>query len=268
MPFPLYDDNPTQRPAIVTYGIIGLNVVVMLWMSQLPAERQESFVLAHGFMPARISQLTSGQPIIVNFARDVRHPVYGVPVRVTEAMQLSPDPRQVLFTPLTAMFMHGGWMHLIGNMWFLMIFGDNIEDRLGHVPYFGFYLLGGLLATLGQYLQDPASQTPMVGASGAIAAVLGAYAVTFPHARVHTLIILIVFFTIWDLPALAVLGYWFFLQFVAARTATAEGVTGGVAFLAHVSGFVAGVAIMPVLRALIPAPRRFDQPPTDAEWFA
>ena len=174
---------------------------------------------------------------------------------MTEAFRLDADQRQILSTPLTAMFMHAGWMHLIGNMWFLMIFGDNIEDRLGHFPYLCFYLVGGLLATLGQYLQDPTSQIPMVGASGAIAAVSGSLRRHVSTCSSAPLIILIVFFTIWDLPALAVLGYWFFLQSLAAHRHRPRESAAASPSSANVSGFVAGMVIMPLLSAFLSPPQ-------------
>jgi membrane associated rhomboid family serine protease len=165
------------------------------------------------------------------------------------------------------MFLHGGWMHLLSNMWFLWLFGNNVEDRLGHVVYLVFYLLGGLAALFCHWLTDPASAVPVIGASGAVAAVLGAYAITFPFARIRTLVFLLVFVTIVDLPALLVLGVWFLGQLLEARASLNLEVDGGVAFMAHVGGFVAGLILMPLLGGTRPpedeGPRRID---ADSSW--
>jgi membrane associated rhomboid family serine protease len=153
------------------------------------------------------------------------------------------------------MFLHGGWLHLLGNMWYLWIFGDNVEDRLGKFRYIVFYLGSGAVAAAAQWLASPASRLPTVGASGAIAAVLGAYAVTFPRARVITLIPVFVFFQIVALPALVVLGLWFVFQFLlgALSLATAGG-GGGVAWWAHIGGFAFGALAMKALAPRQPAP--------------
>jgi len=137
-------------------------------------------------------------------------------------------------------------MHLIGNMWFLWIFGNNIEDRLGIIAYILLYMLGGLLATATHWLTDPSSTTPVIGASGAVAAILGAYAITWPWARIHTLVFLLFFVTIVDVPALIVLGVWFLGQVVAGM----QGMSQGVAIAAHIGGFVAGMLMMPVFRTV------------------
>lgn len=146
---------------------------------------------------------------------------------------------------LTSMFLHGGWMHLAGNMLFLWIFGDNIEDELGHGRYLGFYLIAGILAAVGQVLSEPGSPVPMVGASGAIAGVLGAYLLMFPRARVDVLIIIVIFFRIFPIPAWIVLGLWFGMQMLGGFSTPSD--EGGVAYWAHAAGFVAGmVLILPV----------------------
>jgi len=156
----------------------------------------------------------------------------------------------LVLTIFTSMFLHGGWLHIIGNMWFLWIFGDNIEDYLGHSLYLAFYLVSGFAAAVTHILLNPASNLPTVGASGAIAGVMGAYFVLYPRARVLTLVPLIIFFTFWWLPAWLMLGYWFILQFLmGAATSIAETSqnTGGVAVWAHVGGFIAGIVLIKLL---------------------
>ena len=157
-----------------------------------------------------------------------------------------------LATVFTSMFLHGGWMHLIGNMWYLWIFGDNVEDRLGHGRFVAFYLLCGIVASFGQIVLDPGSTLPMIGASGAIAGVMGAYFVLYPQSRVLTLIPLIIFWEIVELPAIMLLGFWFLMQLFSAGaiavTASTGGGSGGVAFMAHVAGFVVGMIGVLVFR--------------------
>jgi membrane associated rhomboid family serine protease len=167
----------------------------------------------------------------------------------------------------TSMFMHAGLMHLLSNMWFLWLFGNNVEDRLGHVVYLFFYLVGGLAALACHWATNPSSPVPVVGASGAVAAVLGAYAITFPFAKVRTLVFLFVFVTIIDLPALMVLGFWFLGQLLEARHALNAGVDGGVAFMAHVGGFVAGLILMPLLGGTRPPPEEGDPRIIDADFY-
>ena len=172
-------------------------------------------------------------------------------------LELAPDSRQIWLSLLTCMFMHGSWMHLLGNMWFLWLFGNNVEDRLGPPAYLFLYLVGGLIASAAHWRVDPTSTTPIIGASGAIAAVLGAYAVTWPWARVSTLVFLVIFVTIIDVPALVVLGVWFVAQVMAGQESLHAGGAGGVAWWAHVGGFLAGMVLMPVLSACA---RRLDRP--------
>src|SRR5204862_1388341 len=152
-------------------------------------------------------------------------------------------------TLVTSMFLHGSWMHVIGNMWYLWIFGDNVEDRVGHGRFIVFYLLCGMLAALGQVAVDPTSMLPTIGASGAIAGVMGAYFVLYPHSRVLTLIPWI-FLQIVELPAIMLLGFWFLMQLFSAGTlaVTANTHGGGVAFAAHIAGFIAGVGGVFVFR--------------------
>ncbi|HEY6564175.1 MAG TPA: rhomboid family intramembrane serine protease, partial [Pirellulaceae bacterium] len=170
---------------------------------------------------------------------------------------LPPSKPEIIASIFTAMFLHGNWMHLLGNMWFLWLFGNNIEDRLGHTKYLLLYLLGGVFATAVHWAMSPAAAMvqPLIGASGAVAVVLGAYAVTFPHANVRTLVFILIFITVVDLPALIVLGAWFVIQVVNGAYARPE-FGNTVAWWAHAGGFLAGVIVMPFLsgtRTLFPS---------------
>jgi membrane associated rhomboid family serine protease len=249
--FPFHDDNPVRRTPVATYGLIAINVLAFLWLLRQPDMKELKVVAERGFVPARLTHVD--QPGLV-------------PVKIHERLQVntSTERREVLGTLLTCMFLHGGWVHLIGNMWFLLIFGNNVEDRLGSVPYLLLYLAGGIAGSLCYWFFAPDSVMPVIGASGAVATVLGAYAVTWPWARVHTLVVLIVFITVIPLPAMVVLGFWFVLQLLSAAVDTG-GLGGGVACGAHVGGFVVGMVAMPVLRSLFgPSP-----PPQQVEvWEA
>jgi membrane associated rhomboid family serine protease len=243
---PLYDHNPIQRTPLVTLLLIAINTAVMVWLAGLSPADQQMAAIRHGFIPARIAQLSNGQNLDVPVKEVVvvrddlgrAHPE----LRVVDNVNLSPSRAQILGSVLTTMFMHGGWMHLIGNMWFLWIFGNNVEDRLGHFLYLGFYLVGGFLATASHWAYDPASITPVVGASGAVSTILGAYAVTWPKATVTTLIFFGII-TMIEIPALAWLGIWFGGQLLDAFVSRDL----GVAVWAHIGGFVAGALLMPIL---------------------
>jgi membrane associated rhomboid family serine protease len=252
MLFPFRDDNPTTRSAVVTYSLVAINVVAFLWLSRLPEAQQVAAVYQWGFVPARIGQLVHGRPIRFTVPEVVQGP-WGMAFQRDRTLVLRPNPRQTLLSLVTAMFLHGGWMHLIGNMWFLAVFGNNVEDRLGHLPFLAFYLVGGLAASACQWAGHPAGVAPMIGASGAVAAVLGAYAITWPWARVHTLVFLVIFITVLDFPALLVLGVWFVSQLLNATQG--GGIGANVAWWAHVGGFLAGMLLMPPLNAVF-APRR------------
>lgn len=241
MLFPFHDNNPTVRTPYFTLAIIAFNTIVYVWMLRQPDANQLNLVVHHGFIPKRVAQLADPK-LVVGVQFDPAAP----------AIQLPADPPQIYSSVLTTMFMHGGWLHLLGNMWFLWIFGNNIEDRLGHAVFLFYYLVGGLVATACHYAYDPNSTVPVIGASGAVAAVLGGYAVTYPTARVRTLVFLIVFVTIMELPALIVLGAWFVMQLIEAAGAARVGVNGGnvgVAWWAHVGGFISGLVLMPILSA-------------------
>jgi len=259
MLFPLHDHNPTTRTPIVTYAIVAVNVVAFLWLIRLPALEKEKIYYEQGFVPARIAQLVDHKPIQVELEHQpVEVQPAGEAGQAAEAPEaklfpLNAVPGQIFLSLLTCMFMHGGWLHLIGNMWFLWVFGNNVEDRLGHATYLLFYLIGGLLASACHWIIEPGSTTPVIGASGAVAAMLGAYAITWPWARVKTLVFLFVIITIIDLPALLLLGLWFGAQIWGGAQALGPGQPSGVAWWAHIGGFLAGLLLMPLLGALIGA---------------
>ena len=195
--FPYRDDNPTLATPAVTYLLIALNVAAWVLVQGMGAEPYLSkSVCELGLIPGELlGRLPEG---------------YSVPMSDTMACVM--DDRQDWFTPLTSMFLHGGWLHLIGNMWFLWLFGNNVEDIEGHGRYLVFYLLCGLAAAAAQTLVNPNSAIPMVGASGAISGVMGAYIVLYPRVRIHMLVILGFFITRIVVPAYVMLGYWFLLQ--------------------------------------------------------
>jgi membrane associated rhomboid family serine protease len=230
---PIRDDTPRYSTPYVTYFIIALNVVVFLFELSvgMQSHRQlNSLISEFGVVPVRFERALAGQSAV--------------------------NLPSLSLTILTSMFLHGGWLHIIGNMWFLWIFGDNVEDYLGHFKYLVFYLVSGCAAAIAYILLDATSRQPTIGASGAIAGVMGGYLVLYPRARVLTLVFLIVFVTFWWLPAWVFLGYWFVLQFLSGTaTSIAETQnTGGIAFWAHVGGFIAGI----VLIKLMPErPRRY-----------
>ncbi len=246
--FPFHDDNPTQRTPVVTFGIIGLNVLAFLWSSQLTPVERRSVELTRGFVPGRIRQLVEPQPMSVPFVPATKD-AFGrlIPGRV---LVLPPDRHQIILSLFTCMFLHAGLWHLLGNMWFLWLFGNNVEDCLGAMLFIVLYLGGGLLATGCHWLTDPAGTTPVIGASGAVATILGAYFIAWPWARIHTLVFLFFFVTVVNVPAVIVLGAWFLGQLLAGHQALRAGQAHGVAWWAHVGGFVAGLALMPLFAAL------------------
>jgi membrane associated rhomboid family serine protease len=212
---PLKDDNPVRNRPVVTIGLVVLCTLVFLWQLSLPPDTAQASVYLLGFIPA----LLFGNATL-------------------DAAQWVPTPA----TLLTSMFLHGSLLHLLGNMLYLWIFGDNIEDRMGRGRFVAFYLLCGIVAALAQGIMDPRSTVPMIGASGAISGVLGAYLVLYPRARVLALLPLPFFFYTVRVPALVVLGLWFVGQLLSSLLA-AGGPAGGVAFGAHVGGFVAGLTL-------------------------
>lgn len=217
---PLRDANPSRTVPLVNYALIALNVSVFLFeLSQ--GRFLDQFIVRFGVVPARW-------------------------IEEIKMMQLGVSTILPFFT---SMFLHGGWLHLIGNMLFLYIFGDNVEDRFGHVKYLLFYILAGMAAAFTQVYINPTSEAPMVGASGAIAGVLGAYVFMFPTAKVLTLIPIFVFFQVVELPAFIFLGLWFIMQMFSGLLALGiGGDAGGVAWWAHIGGFGAGVIMIPFLK--------------------
>jgi membrane associated rhomboid family serine protease len=254
MLFPLYDLNPHRRFPWFTLILIGCNLAITAWMSGLNQRETSALAMRYGFVPARLSRMGQGKAIEAPIK--VIDPLNGREMLVATE-ELSTKPSDVYTTMLTTMFLHGGWLHMITNMWMLWIFGNNIEDRLGHFMFVAYYLVGGILATLCFWLSDPNGTVPVVGASGAVAAVLGGYAVTYPAAKVRTLIFFFLI-TIVDLPALVLLGIWFMLQVVSGLIGLWGVVLEPVAFWAHIGGFVAGMVLMPVLS--------LGASPPDADW--
>ena len=226
--FPLRDDNPHFLTPYVTYGIIAINVLAWLLLQGMGAEPALSTsVCSLGLMPA---ELLNTLPA-------------GTQVQLGPQVVCQLTDSSSFYTLVTSMFMHGGWMHIIGNMWFLWVFGNNVEDSMGHLRFALFYLLCGLAAAMGQVLSDPDSGVPMVGASGAIGGVMGAYVVLYPRVHVHMLIFLGFFVTVIAVPAMFMLGYWFVLQILGGFDSIGrEG--GGTAFWAHIGGFVAGAVLV------------------------
>jgi membrane associated rhomboid family serine protease len=207
---PLRDVIPSRTTPYVTVTIIVLNSLAWLFELSLPHEELNQFLTVYGVVPAHFAWPTL----------------------------------------ITSMFLHAGWVHVIGNMWYLWIFGDNVEDSLGHGRFIVFYLLCGIVAAFGQILIQPDSTLPTIGASGAIAGVMGAYFVLYPQSRVLTLLPLIIIWEIVELPAVVLLGFWFLLQLFSAGTIamTASTGGGGVAFMAHVAGFLFGVVAVFVFK--------------------
>ncbi len=219
--FPLRDSIPSDlRPFVNIFIIVACSVIFVFEL--MLGGRLQAFFQAAAFIPARL--------FYPHAVARIGLPAYGLVGNIT--------------TVFTSMFLHGGWLHIIGNMWFLYVFGDNVEDALGHGRYLLFYLGGGLVAALTQAILSPGSVVPTIGASGAIAAVLGAYMVWFPHAQVKTLVFLIIFVTVIDIPALLFLGYWFLIQFFQGTLSlgAAPG-AGGIAWFAHIGGFTFGVVV-------------------------
>ena len=208
---PLRDVIPSRTTPYITVTIIALNGLAWLLELSMPDYQLAQFLRVYGVVPA-------------SFAAP---------------------------TLITSMFLHGSWSHVIGNMWYLWIFGDNVEDRLGHGRFIVFYLACGVVAAIGQAVIDPTSTLPTIGASGAIAGVMGAYFLLYPQSRVLTLVPLIIFWEVVELPAPLLLGFWFLMQLFSAGTIAATAATrggGGIAFMAHIAGFLMGMAVVFVLR--------------------
>jgi len=223
---PLYDRNPTRQFPIVTVGLIvacfivfGLELTVSMGGGDAALER---FFDQWGAVPSKI----------------------------TAAIDSGDWFSAATLGIFTSMFLHAGWLHILGNMLYLWIFGNNVEDRLGRIPFLVFYLVGGIVAALAQVVIDPTSSNPLVGASGAIAAALGAYIVLFPGARILSLVFLGFFYQLLEVPALVILGFWFVLQLISGVASLgAQTAEGGVAFFAHIGGFALGLVVGVLVRA-------------------
>lgn len=216
---PLRDTLPSRSTPVVTIGLIAANVLAFLYEMSLDPYTLNEFVQTYGMVPERFAWSAV----------------------------------------LTSMFLHGGWMHILGNMWFLWIYGDNVEDVLGRVRYLVFYLLSGAAAVLLQVVIDPDSRIPIIGASGAIAGVMGAYMIKFPHARILTLIPIFFIVTFQEIPAFLILIYWFVIQFFSGVGSIASAHQGGgVAWFAHIGGFLAGMMLIRLMAARERYRRRSD----------
>ena len=208
--FPLYDTVRSRKFPLITVALIAANVLAFLYELQLGPSALESFIFTWGLRPA----------------------------------QLTGDPSGAWITIFTAMFLHGGWFHLLSNMWFLYLFGDNVEARMGAGRYLIFYLLSGVAAVLLQTYIMPGSAVPMIGASGAIAGILGAYLISFPRSRIASLVPILFIFTIVEIPAVIFLVFWFILQVYSGLFAMQGASASGIAWWAHIGGFVFGVIMV------------------------
>jgi len=218
--FPIHDENPVRIVPYVTYALMVCCILAFVWQITQAPEIQNAIVYALGVIPAVLFGGFELDPNLV-----------WVPPTVTV---------------ITSMFLHGGWMHLISNMLYLWVFGNNVEAAMGHVKYLLFYVLCGAAAVLAQALPDTESQIPMIGASGAISGVLGAYMLLYPMARVTVFIPIVIMLYRMKIPALFVLGVWFLMQLFSSFTTSSEG--GGVAFGAHIGGFIAGMVFIPLFK--------------------
>lgn len=226
---PYRDENPTVLTPVVTVGIVALNVLAWAFIEGLGVERSVAAAVCHyGLIPAEVLQQVPP----------------GTTVQMGPDLFCAVDPGPQLWTVLTSMFMHGGWMHLIGNMVFFWVFGNNIEDAMGHVRFAVFYVTCGVTAAAAQVFISPHSTIPMVGASGAISGVLGAYLLLYPKVRVHALLPLGFYMTTIVLPAYVMLGYWILLQILGSLPQLGNQQGGGTAFMAHIGGFVAGLMLI------------------------
>jgi membrane associated rhomboid family serine protease len=223
---PLYDRNPTRRFPSVTVSLIVACFVVFAY----------ELTISMGGGDAALEQFFDQWG--------------AVPSKVTASLDAGQYFSSATLGIISSIFLHGGWLHILGNMLFLWIFGNNVEDRLGRLPFLVFYLVGGIVAALAQVWIDPHSSQPLVGASGAIAAALGAYIILFPRARILSLVFLGFFYQLLEVPALVILGFWFVLQLISGFASLgADTAQGGVAFFAHIGGFALGVVVGGIARA-------------------
>lgn len=232
---PLKDNIPTSRFPLVNTTLIVISTVVFLLQGR--GERGARIVEQYGLIPARV--LNPDRPIAVRTVVPVRTP-FGV-LEEEQQRPCAEPPFSPWLTLITCIFLHGGWLHFLGNIWFLHIFGDNVEDRFGRFQYLAFYLVAGVSASVAHLLIHPESVVPTIGASGAIAGVMGAYLMLFPHAAIFTLLPLFIFFQVFVLPAWIFLGLWFLLQFFQGTVTLGSTITGGVAWWAHIGGFLVGI---------------------------
>jgi len=242
---PIRDANPTRRVPLVTLGLIAANLAVfMLWQPTFGTQgEQQRFFFCQAQIPFELTHATN----LAEGGEEARRALdddfgTGAGRQIQPVLQQACPGKSWMASVFVAMFLHGGWFHLAGNMLFLWVFGNNVEDRLGYTLFPLFYLMGGIAATGLQVAFDPSSTIPSLGASGAIGAVLGAYAVLFPHARVTTLVFFF-FITVVELPAAFVLGAWFVLQLFSGVGQLGIEVNGGVAYWAHVGGFAFGALV-------------------------
>jgi membrane associated rhomboid family serine protease len=220
--FPIRDDVPSRTYPVVTTGLIVINVAVFVIEISMGARGLQRFAYEHGLIPVYVTAYAQGGGV---------------------------SAAQALFPFVSSVFLHGGWMHLIGNVWYLWIFGDNVEDRLGHFRFLVFFILCGVLGNLAHYAFNHMSEVPAIGASGAIAGVLGVYLISYPGARILTLIPIFFFLQFVELPALIFLGFWFILQFLnGIGSVVVSTATGGTAWWAHIGGFVGGILIFRLFR--------------------
>ncbi len=226
--FPIRANNPTLNKSLATYFIILANIVIWITIQGMgsdPALLQSIHTL--GLIPGEL----------------LRSIPAGTPIPLGGQLQFTVGATPHWSTLITHLFMHGGWFHIIGNMWFLWVFGDNVEDAMGRVRFMVFYLLCGLSAAAAQIFSDPTSTVPMIGASGAISGVMGAYAVLYPRTGVQVIVFLGFFIRRMVVPAWIMLGYWFLLQLVGAMPSVTKS-DGGVAFWAHIGGFASGIILI------------------------
>ena len=236
---PLRDSIPSEITPFVTYAIIAICTIAFL-LEVTSEDKGSTIIEQYGMVPARLND-PAAEPVIEQTVR-VQTP-RGVQTQ-TLRHELAPAAVPPWLTLLTCMFLHGGWMHFLGNMWFLYVFGDNVEDRLGHVGYLAMYIATGVIASLAHFfISGRESPVPTIGASGAIAGVMGAYAWLYPRARVQAILPIPILIQVFVLPAPLFLGIWFAIQTYSGFSAAASGSAAGVAWWAHIGGFVAGALV-------------------------
>jgi len=218
--FPIRDTVPSRHRPVITYTLIAANILAFLYQLSLPERAQEQLILVYGIVPARFT-----------------HPSWASSVGF---------PPESVWPFFTSQFLHGGFFHILANMWTLWIFGDNVEDRMGPLRYLAFYLLCGAVAGVLLWMSNPDSQVPTIGASGAIAAVLGAYLRLYPRARIVTMIPIFIIPFFFELPAFFFLGFWFLTQLLNGTFSVGSTAAQGVAWWAHVGGFLAGLVACPL----------------------